>query len=160
MPTPLSLPSNDTMMRTFVRANELLDQHNLTDEGWTFEFNNTKRIMGQCSYTNKKIYFSLNFINNSWEEIEDTLLHEVAHALAPGEGHNHVWKSTARSIGANPIRCYDSTVVKSAAKFNYMMQCQNPNCGRKWYRYRMRRRNFGSMCPTCNSSITIYSITH
>ncbi len=158
MPTPLSLPSNDTMMRTFVRANKLLDQHNLTSQGWTFEFNNTKQIMGQCCYSKKKIYFSLNFLSNSWEEIEDTLLHEVAHALAPGEGHNYIWKTIARSIGANPTRCYDSATVKSAAKYNYVMEC--PQCLQKWYRYRMRQRNFRSECPQCRVKIEITALTH
>lgn len=40
------------------------------------------------------------------DEVEDTLLHEVAHVLAgPGHGHNRIWKSWARKVGARPDRC-------------------------------------------------------
>ena len=38
--------------------------------------------------------------------MKNTLLHEIAHALA-GHEHNHdeVWKATARSIGCDGCRC-------------------------------------------------------
>ena len=40
------------------------------------------------------------------ENVKNTLLHEIAHALA-GHEHNHdeVWKATARSIGCDGCRC-------------------------------------------------------
>lgn len=39
------------------------------------------------------------------DEIRETMLHEIAHALTPGHQHNHVWKAKAVEIGAKPERC-------------------------------------------------------
>ena len=43
------------------------------------------------------------------EEIRDTVLHEIAHAIAgPEAGHGPLWKATARRIGATPrAKTYD-----------------------------------------------------
>ena len=42
---------------------------------------------------------------NGPEEVRDTILHEVAHALVgPGHGHDTVWKATAAQVGARPQR--------------------------------------------------------
>ncbi len=37
------------------------------------------------------------------EQVRDTVLHEIAHAIAgPEAGHGPLWKATARRIGATP----------------------------------------------------------
>lgn len=40
--------------------------------------------------------------NDSESEIIDTILHEIAHAMTPGAGHNTYWRQMAESIGAKP----------------------------------------------------------
>lgn len=39
------------------------------------------------------------------EEIRDVILHEIAHALTPGHGHDHVWQAACLKVGAKPNRC-------------------------------------------------------
>ena len=96
-----------------ILALDLMSKHGLS--GWTFRFDDSKRRFGVCRSSLKEIALSLELTKlNPEEQVKDTLLHEVAHALCgPGVGHGWQWKRMARHIGANPLRCYDSaTVVK------------------------------------------------
>lgn len=51
------------------------------------------------------------------EEVREVVLHEIAHALTPGHGHDATWRIAARKIGAKGTRCVspsaspDATVV-------------------------------------------------
>ena len=63
--------------------------------GWAFRFNRCKQAMGLCVYHRRSIELSIYFVerDNPVEEIRDTILHEIAHALVgPGHGHDKVWK--------------------------------------------------------------------
>ncbi|PZU39785.1 MAG: sprT domain-containing protein [Microbacterium sp.] len=71
------------------------------DSSWTFGFDNAKRRAGLCDYTRRRItvsrYLSARYDD---ETNHQTLLHEVAHALAgPAAGHGPVWKKAARELG-------------------------------------------------------------
>jgi predicted SprT family Zn-dependent metalloprotease len=89
-------------------------------------------------------------------EITDTLLHEIAHALVgPRHGHDLVWQAKCIEIGARPKRLAPPT-AKSQAKFNYVIKCPNPECGWQVKRFRMKQRNFGSLCPDCGTEVKIY----
>ena len=53
--------------------------------GYRFKFDNAKRRFGQCSYTNKRISLSKPLSSNNLDnffQINDTILHEIAHALS------------------------------------------------------------------------------
>lgn len=39
--------------------------------------------------------------NDSEEEVIETVLHEIAHAITPGAGHKDIWRQTALAIGSN-----------------------------------------------------------
>jgi len=39
--------------------------------------------------------------NDSEEEVIETILHEIAHAITPGAGHRDIWFRTCKSIGGN-----------------------------------------------------------
>ena len=43
--------------------------------------------------------------------MRDTILHEVAHALTPGDNHGPLWRRVCRQIGARPERCYTNDAV-------------------------------------------------
>lgn len=143
---------NSPAIRVLNRADELLRQHGLGD--WTFELSRGKHTLGHCDHEDRQIVFSEYYLHLPMEEIEDTLLHEIAHALVgPDHGHGAVWKRKCREIGAKPERLA-APGIKTTAKPNYVMEC--PNCGRRWERFRMRRRNFGSKCPNCQVEVNIY----
>jgi len=71
------------------------------DPSWTFAFDNAKRRAGLCDYTHKRIsvsrYLAARYDDDTNHQ---TLLHEVAHALAgPRAGHGARWKAVARELG-------------------------------------------------------------
>jgi predicted SprT family Zn-dependent metalloprotease len=110
-----------------------------------FRFNNTKRLFGQCRNGQKLILLSRHLVElNGEEQVRDTILHEIAHALTPGHHHDKVWKAKAKELGCRPSRCYsnDSVVVPRGA---YALVC--PNCGFEYQVYK-RRRSVGA-CRKC-----------
>lgn len=71
------------------------------DPSWTFAFDNAKRRAGLCDYTRKRIsvsrYLAARYDDDTNHQ---TLLHEVAHALAGSRaGHGPRWKAIARELG-------------------------------------------------------------
>lgn len=71
------------------------------DAEWTFDFDNAKRRAGLCDYTRKRIsvsrYLAARYDDDTNHQ---TLLHEVAHALAGSKaGHGTAWKRVARDLG-------------------------------------------------------------
>lgn len=88
------------------RALALMVEHGIAAQGWTFGWDRAKSRFGQCNYTRKRITLSAPVTAmNDWPDVRDTMLHEIAHALAgPGTGHGSAWRSIARSIGCNGER--------------------------------------------------------
>ena len=126
-------------------ANELFTKHGLAD--WVFKFDNAKRRFGCCNYTTKTISLSKHLCRlNSESEIVDTLLHEIAHALTPGQGHGKLWQEKCAELGAEPRRCYSADQVKQPPP-NYYLYCAA--CDFKQGLYRMTRRKY--LCPTCTN---------
>ena len=105
-------------------ANKLMTQHGLKQVGWIFQFDNAERRFGQCRYRSKTISLSepLTLLNPK-SQVQDTILHEIAHALAPGAHHGPRWKAKAREIGATPETYYGEAVNKPAPK--YIGTCPN-----------------------------------
>lgn len=147
----------ERLLWVYRRANELLSEYGLKEQGWVFQVRNTTSLVGQCDYNKKVIHFSGHYLlKTPVEEIEDTLLHEIAHALCGFDaGHGPIWKAKAIEVGARPQRCADERSI-STAKPNYVIRCEN--CGWSVERFRMRRRNFGSTCPRCQTEVKIYKI--
>ena len=90
-------------------ARRLMDDHGLT--GWTLAFVEAKRRLGDCHSRHRVIRISrTHALGGSKEQIRDTVLHEIAHAIAGREaGHGPLWKVTARRIGATPrAKAYES----------------------------------------------------
>lgn len=94
-------------------AISLLRQHGLLAKGWKIKFDRARKRFGYCDERKKEISLSKPLvILNDRPQIEDTILHEIAHALAGYEaGHGDKWKAIARSIGCNAERGYDDTTV-------------------------------------------------
>ena len=81
----------------------LMRQHGLND--WTFRFDHARRRFGSCQPRRKVITLSrpLAFLNAE-PQVRDTVLHEIAHALTPGDGHGSRWKRKCVEIGAEPFQ--------------------------------------------------------
>ena len=94
-------------------------------EGWRFEFDNAIRRFGACHHTERKITISRKLTElNDVADVQDTILHEIAHALAgASNGHNEIWKRYARLIGAEPNRCYSGKDIKTP-KSKWLLLCQ------------------------------------
>jgi predicted SprT family Zn-dependent metalloprotease len=149
----------DRLIEINNRGNELLTQYRLTHADWKFEIDNAQQRMGCCQYKRKVISFSKHFIYSDWSEIEDTLLHEVAHALVGrGHGHDEVWKSMAARLGAKPEACYTDDEVVNSAQHNYLIKCTG--CPRKWKRFRLREsvRTGNARCGGCGSELEIFEL--
>ena len=71
---------------------------------WAFRFDRAVRRAGQTNFTTRTISLSKPLTELCDEaQVRDTILHEIAHALAgPAHGHDQTWRSIASSLGARP----------------------------------------------------------
>lgn len=85
-----------------IQARRLMDRHGL--EKWALHFNVARGNLGECRPREQLILLSrTHSVSGSREQVTDTILHEIAHALAgPEAGHGPAWKAIARRIGATP----------------------------------------------------------
>lgn len=135
-----------------VLATSLIYKHLEDDNGdvwWVFEWDQAIRRFGATHFRDKRITLSerLTFLNSE-DQVRDTILHEIAHALAgPNEGHGKVWKVLAKSIGCSGERCYSSAdVVKPRPKFVGTCKCST--------RFRLvNRRTKGLYCMVCMTDV-------
>lgn len=124
-------------------ALELMARHGLS--GWRFAFNRRKRALGLCRYAIRTIELSIFLVyQNGPEEILDTILHEIAHALVgPEHGHDAVWKQKCLEIGAKPLRCGAADMPAG------QWQARCGGCGAVFSRYRKPKRLQGWFCRAC-----------
>jgi predicted SprT family Zn-dependent metalloprotease len=122
---------------------DLMAKHNLP--GWTFAFNRRKSYMGLCLYHIRTIEVSVYLVlNNPDEEVVDTILHEIAHALVgPEHGHDAIWKRKCLDIGARPIRCGDADMPLG----RWRASCGQ--CGKSFHRHRKPAKLRGWFCRGC-----------
>lgn len=132
-------------------AAELMKQHGLPELGWNFEFDRARQRFGLTSHSKQLITMSRELTRlNSEQQVRDTILHEIAHALVGrGHGHDDVWRSKAMSIGCNGHRCYDNTVIGVDKK--YRGTC--PNCGYSLTRFRRKHLIHTRCKPSGNATL-------
>lgn len=81
-------------------AHESLIKHGLNDWHVRISITNNNYYLGLCSYKDKCIILNAHHLDIHPEpEIKNTILHEIAHALCPGMGHNAGWELKAKLIG-------------------------------------------------------------
>ena len=126
------------------RAAQLIKRH--APEGWQFCWDMAQRRGGACNYRNRTIQVSLGFaMSASDAEVDDTILHEIAHALAgPGHGHNAVWRATATSIGCSGRVTHDR---------DFSEKPWEGRCAAGCARVRRIRRRRDVVCGKCGGSI-------
>jgi len=124
-------------------ARREMSKHGLHD--WSFGFANTKRRLGVCKFQTKRIEIAEYYaLHSAAETVLDTLLHEIAHALAgPSARHGPAWKAIAIRLGAIPRACdtSDDAVVKPG---DWQSTC--PACQKTIHRYRRPKTLNGYLC--------------
>lgn len=96
-------PRNEERLFEVARqARALMDEHGL--EAWAFRFSAAERRLGECREREKVIRLSRRHaVHGDPGEVTDTILHEIAHALAGAEArHGPAWKAVAKRLGATP----------------------------------------------------------
>ena len=135
-------------------AKQLMNEHGLLDKGWRFEFDTAKRRFGVCRYRTKTIGLSKPLtMANDLVQVKDTILHEIAHALTPGDGHGSKWKMMCVKIGAKPERCYSSKDTNMIAG-KYKAVCGG--CGKEFTRHKKIPRGRRTAC-LCQNHIKDWS---
>ena len=109
----------------------------------TVEFYDAGRSAGKCWGFTRIAYNTHVFSQRVDRENDDTIIHEIAHAVANytrlGSGHNAGWKRICRALGGNGERCYQSQTIDIKAARN-----------RKRYEYR----------ATCGTVVMLSDVRH
>lgn len=139
-------------------ARYLMDKWGLLAPAWNFEWDNARRRAGQCRYrgsgkfgtiTLSRHYVLLN-VDERPDDVLDTILHEIAHGLVPGDGHGSKWKEKAVEVGARPTRCYDSSVIQMP-KGRYAAVCRG--CQKEYRCHKRPKDGRYRYCWRCGDGI-------
>jgi predicted SprT family Zn-dependent metalloprotease len=123
-----------------------------------FAWINHKRVNGRCSYRTKTIELSRPLTElRTKEAVRQTIMHEIAHAMWPKEGHRGMWRVQMRRFGYEPERCSSDDVDKSSIS-NWKALCVS--CGKAYFMIRKpRQRKACGVC--CNGKFnTKYELTY
>lgn len=132
------------MERVLQLAFQLLDEHGL--KHWQFKFDSSTRRAGCCYFRNKTISVAFDLARSgSDDEIRDTLLHEIAHALV-GKKHNHdaAWKAKAREIGCSGERTHQLQFAPP----RWSVTCEN-----RCWTHTAQQRNSRFICRKCGGKL-------
>ena len=124
------------------RTRQLLDDHGCSH--WLIRLGNAKRQAGSCSYQKKVITLSKYLMaQRSYEDTENTITHEVAHALTMGHGHDAVWQAKHRELGGTGERTIKNHTDKISP---WVGVCPH---GKQFPRYRQPKRldAWSCRCP-------------
>ena len=116
---------------------------------WKFRLDSAKRRAGACHHGTKTISLSAYLAAHySFERMNQTMLHEVAHALAGHKaGHGIKWKSIATEIGYSHERFNDDLIADAVAPIEGTCPA-----GHVFYRYRWPKRKL--FCLKCSRNLT------
>ena len=131
-------------------AISLMMQHGIWYSGWEFQWDKSKRRFGVCKFSKKVIGLSMHLVSlNDEERVKDTILHEIAHAIAgPDAGHGQEWKKVCIRIGAKPETCYtkEDTVTP---ELKYYAVCGA--CGKVHERQRAFKKTVKRVSCNCQT---------
>jgi predicted SprT family Zn-dependent metalloprotease len=133
------------------KAIELMHMHGVISMGYRFQFANRKRSIGRCTYSKRLIELSLPIIRHAEEDdVINVILHEIAHALCPGDGHGKLWRKTFISLGGDGKRFASmETSLGNALSIvaKYVAVCPN---GHK--HFKNRKPKYIYSCAICDST--------
>ena len=121
--------------KAVILATTLMQKH--LDSTWTLKWGVAKRTFGSCYYPHagKAGYIRLSkplAEANDEAHLRDTILHEIAHALAGYDaGHGYTWKVQAARLGARTTACKSGLVADP----KYVVYCTvTKTITQKYYR--------------------------
>ncbi|SFS03431.1 SprT-like family protein [Agrococcus baldri] len=131
--------------RVRVWAEALIRLH--LDDSWAFGFDRAAKRAGLTNFTTRRITVSKHLAAR-WDddEVHQTLLHEVAHAMVgPRVGHGPLWRRTAREIGYVGGRTHQGEIA--AERAGWVGACPG---GHQHVRFRAPRGRYA--CTPCTRS--------
>lgn len=135
-------------------AEDLIKEH---CPEYSFKFSNSIRNHGKCFTGKKLITVSMNLLPYG-DEFKRTLLHEIAHAMTPGNNHGYEWMKACIKLGINPSRLKTIPGYRKA-NANYSVKCQD--CGAETH-YIKRPKWVGRIedfhCGLCRSKKLTYEV--
>lgn len=126
-------------------AEELLYSTGLRSKGWRFQFNKRKTYYGICYLDYKVIEISevLTQLNGK-RLFEDTVKHEIGHALCGHGFHNEEWASLVAELGGSISVTFDPTKINMPSP-KYLAFCRKCKHEVEFYR-KPRKEWFCNMC--------------
>ena len=109
----------------------------LTARGWTVGFDRARRRLGACHPARRAITLSARLTERlPAADVEDTLRHEIAHAIDVEQRgrtrHDARWRALAAACGARPERCYAAPLPPDESA------------------------PYSAVCPTCTAETAVY----
>ena len=87
----------------------------MTQEPAGFKWSKYVKNYSRCAAYNIKencIILSPRYVElNKRKHVLNSILHEIAHALTPGSGHNAIWARQFKAIGGNGQRLASSEII-------------------------------------------------
>lgn len=151
---PTQTHTRTLALRLFDELGREVIGESLTARGWTFGFDRARKRLGACRPKTRQITLSAHLSRTlPPAEVEDTIRHEIAHALdhelhpnrRGRRAHDRTWKALARRCGATPERCFDGELPDDPTA-PYLASCPSCHATRAFYREPVR----AYLCPSCS----------
>jgi hypothetical protein len=115
--------------------------------GWRFQWVHSKNTAGVCEHLTKTISLSLPIAKlSTFEQVEQTLIHEIAHAIAgPHERHGPIWLGIAQTLGYTGGQYHTGPVPQA----RWIGTCRR---GHRVERHRLTAAARQASCPLCSST--------
>lgn len=124
--TTITTQELKTMFTTACEVGSKITGRDIREEGYKLKLVNHKRALGVCNYSKKYVGISRHHLVDR-SQVNNTMLHEVAHALTKGDGHGYAWKSLFLRMGGNGET--RATVTASYVKKLYSYKVVNQLTG-------------------------------
>ena len=124
------------------------------------------RRAGNCNYSENVITLNSNYLKSkSWKEfLDDTPLHELAHAIAwqlfDETGHKQTWKNVCYQLGLNGNRCHSFEKPEGVKAIKRQRQKYTVGCSCSKYvitsvRYNRMLKGVDYFCRKCKEKVEL-----